>query len=79
MSAITGKEAMFANVNITQDEIDLINRSPALVDQFLKYNNDVLKEEVRPIQWNWDFKIWLIQCTRRYFSPRACLRRHLTF
>ncbi|HHX4055630.1 MAG: hypothetical protein ACN6QT_17060 [Burkholderia contaminans] len=57
MSAITGKEAMFANVNITQDEIDLINRSPALVDQFLKYNNDVLKEEVRPIQWNWDFKI----------------------
>lgn len=57
MSAITGKEAMFANVNITQDEIDLINRSPALVDQFLKYNNDVLKEEDRPIQWNWDFKI----------------------
>lgn len=57
MSAITGKEAMFANVNITQDEIDLINRSPALVDQFLKYNNDVLKEEVRPIQWNWDLKI----------------------
>ncbi|MBY4766283.1 hypothetical protein [Burkholderia ambifaria] len=49
MSVITGKEAMFVNVKITQDELDLINRSPMLVDQLLKYNNDVLKEVVRPI------------------------------
>ncbi|MBG0881338.1 hypothetical protein H0X90_31525, partial [Burkholderia sp. 9775_39] len=68
MSVITGKEAMFVNIKITQDELDLINRSPALVDQLLKYNSDVLKDEVRPIQVSadgngmiWDTKIKTIQ------------------
>lgn len=71
MSVITGKEAMFVNVKITQDELDLINRSPTLVDQLLKYNNDVLKEVVRPIQVSadesgmiWDTKIKTIQFGR---------------
>ncbi|MET3555229.1 hypothetical protein [Burkholderia sp. 567] len=71
MSVITGKEAMFVNVKITQDELGLINRSPTLVDQLLKYNNDVLKEAVHPIQVSagesgmiWDAKIKTIQFGR---------------
>ncbi|UEP38098.1 hypothetical protein LL998_19235 [Burkholderia ambifaria] len=59
MSVITGKEAMFVNVKITQD------------DQLLKYNNDVLKGAVRPIQVSadesgmiWAAKIKAIQFGR---------------
>ncbi|MBR8343304.1 hypothetical protein [Burkholderia ambifaria] len=59
MSVITGKEAMFVNVKITQD------------DQLLKYNNDVLKGAVRPIQVSadesgmiWAAKIKTIQFGR---------------
>ncbi|GAB2891644.1 hypothetical protein GCM10027093_28520 [Paraburkholderia jirisanensis] len=50
MAVITGKESMFSNVKLTQTEIDLINLSPTLVDQLLKYDRDVATNQVGAIQ-----------------------------
>src|SRR5271156_5981829 len=50
MAVITGKEAMFVNVNLTKMEIDLINLSPTLVEQLLKYEGDVRSKDVKAIQ-----------------------------
>ncbi|MBR8133991.1 hypothetical protein [Burkholderia cenocepacia] len=71
MAVITGEEAMFVNVNITPAVLDLINRSPTLVDQLLKFNEHVLKKEIGPIQVSadgkgmvWDTKEKIIQFGR---------------
>lgn len=35
---ITGREELFKGMLLGQDAIDLINKSPLLVDQIIKYN-----------------------------------------
>lgn len=50
MASITGGEEMFRGFRLERGVVDLINKSPSLVDQLLKYNRDVVRKEVNPIR-----------------------------
>nr|WP_230954270.1 calcium-binding protein [Burkholderia stagnalis] len=54
MAQITGREEAFLNVALGQNVIDLINKSPLLVDQMLKYNEDVIDGKLDRIAVNKD-------------------------
>ncbi|WP_407971934.1 calcium-binding protein [Burkholderia pyrrocinia] len=47
---ITGREELFRDVKLGQETIDLINKSPLLVDQIIKYNEGVVSKELAPIK-----------------------------
>ncbi|MBN3815962.1 calcium-binding protein [Paraburkholderia sp. Se-20369] len=50
MASISGSEEMFRDVNLGREVIDLINKSPLLVDQIVKYNLDVINGRVDSIE-----------------------------
>ncbi|MBR8225852.1 calcium-binding protein [Burkholderia ambifaria] len=47
---ITGREEVFGGMILAQEAIDLINMSPLLVSQIIKYNEDVLSKNLNPIE-----------------------------
>ena len=49
MSFITGQELIFGNVKLTQEVMDLINKSPILVRQLLNYSQEVLDGRAKMI------------------------------
>ncbi|WP_334040822.1 calcium-binding protein [Burkholderia ambifaria] len=47
---ITGREELFKGMVLGQETIDLINKSPLLIDQIIKYNEGVLSKNLNPIE-----------------------------
>lgn len=47
---ITGREELFKNMGLGQETIDLINKSPLLVSQIIKYNEGVLSKSLNSIE-----------------------------
>ncbi|VWD62836.1 calcium-binding protein [Burkholderia contaminans] len=47
---ITGREELFKGMVLGQEAIDLINKSPLLMEQIIEYNEGVLRKNLNPIE-----------------------------